>query len=210
MLQKQGCWVLGGDFNAVKSREERVGKHNDSRSIFDFSSFIRDLNLIDLQMGGRKFTWYNTNGESMSMLDRFLILQDMMPVLGSCTQIGLNRKISDHFPIILKSDSRDWGPRPFKSLNCWTEHECFAKLAAESWNSKEITGWAGYKCKEKFKNLKTFLKAWNKERFGNFDDVINMEANKIADLDLANEERDLEDNEVLLRSNCFSKIRNLL
>lgn len=63
--QKQGCRLIGGDFNVVKCRQERVGRHIDNRSMADFSDFISNLGLIDLQMGGRRYTWCNSNVNSI-------------------------------------------------------------------------------------------------------------------------------------------------
>lgn len=91
---KKGCWLLGGDFNTVKCREEKMGIHFDSGSMSDFANFINDAQLVDLQLGGRKYTWYKTNGKAMSRLDRFLFSQGMANLLGNCTQTGLKRKFS--------------------------------------------------------------------------------------------------------------------
>lgn len=48
MNMNKGWCLLGGDFKAVRCREEKVGRHIDSRSMSNFSSFINDLQLIDL------------------------------------------------------------------------------------------------------------------------------------------------------------------
>lgn len=138
--RKKGCWLIGGDFNTVKCREKKVGRHIDSGSMADFSAFINEAQLIDLQMGGRKYTWYKTNWKAMSRLDRFLLSPQKLAVLGSCTQFGLKRKISYHCPVILKPDRRDWGPRPFKSLNCWIEDPDFIRVASEFWREHQVNG----------------------------------------------------------------------
>lgn len=131
MCNKNGCWLLGGDFNTIRCREEKVGSHIDAGSMSDFSTFINDLQLIDLQMGGRNYTWYMRNGEAMSRLDRFLLSQEMLNALESCVQLGLKRKISDHCPVILKPDNRYCGTKPFRVLNCWTDDPEFIKIASK-------------------------------------------------------------------------------
>lgn len=73
--------MLAGDFSIVKSSDEKVEKHLDSGSISDFSNFIVDLQLTDLQMGRRRFTWYKSNGNAMSRLNLFLISAEMLHVL---------------------------------------------------------------------------------------------------------------------------------
>ncbi|MCI37044.1 endonuclease/exonuclease/phosphatase family protein, partial [Trifolium medium] len=90
---KQGLWVslsarlqsmegmrvcVCGDFNVVRCLEERrssrAGPHPSDH--IPFNSFIDDNNLIDLQLCGRKFTWYKRDGISMSRLDMFLLSEE--------------------------------------------------------------------------------------------------------------------------------------
>lgn len=55
------------------------------------------------------------------------------------------------------------------------EHPDFSKVAKEQWESYQIEGWAGYRCKEKLKQLKLFFRGWNRVTFGNFDEQIEKE-----------------------------------
>lgn len=189
--------------------QEKRGKTCDLNSMADFRDFI-ELDLIDLPIGGRKFSWYKPDGKSMSRLDRFLISPNMLSTIGKCSQLGLKRKLSDHCPILLKSDARDWGPRPFRVLNCWTDSPECKQVVEEEWKNCTIDGWAGYRCKEKLKSLKLFLRDWNKNRFGNFDEQIQQEVNSIQNFDLKNEEGDWTDNDALLRADCFAKLWKLM
>ncbi|GKV22123.1 hypothetical protein SLEP1_g32015 [Rubroshorea leprosula] len=63
----------------------------------------------------------------------------------------------------------DWGPKPFRSLDCWLELKEFSSFVQEKWSSYIVEGWEGFKLKEKFKLLKNDLKKWNKEVFGHID-----------------------------------------
>nr|GFA10970.1 hypothetical protein [Tanacetum cinerariifolium] len=45
-------WVVFGDFNAVRSREERMGCIFDDAEAYSFSDFITRVGLIDLPLGG--------------------------------------------------------------------------------------------------------------------------------------------------------------
>ena len=63
-----------GDFNSVRSAEERRFVRG-SQLVHDFApfnDFIQECALVDLPLGGRKFTWYKGDGRSMSRIDRFL------------------------------------------------------------------------------------------------------------------------------------------
>ncbi|GKV45749.1 hypothetical protein SLEP1_g52800 [Rubroshorea leprosula] len=69
---------LLGDFNAVRSSGERAGCNGISREMKDFDSFIIESGLVDLPMVGRKYTWYNANGQHMSWIDRFLVSEEWL------------------------------------------------------------------------------------------------------------------------------------
>jgi len=64
-----------GDFNSVRSEEERRGRSVVFRQVDadNFNNFIDSSFLIDLPICGRLFTWYRGDGVSMSRLDRFLV-----------------------------------------------------------------------------------------------------------------------------------------
>lgn len=53
-------WCVMGDFNSIKSLEERKGVDGFDRSeeMQCFGEFMSDAGLIDLPLIGRKFTWY--------------------------------------------------------------------------------------------------------------------------------------------------------
>ena len=78
----------------------------------------------------------------------------------------MERNFSDHCPVLLRSKSIDWGPKPFRIMDCWLNDTSFKKAVEESWTSNQQSGWGGYVLKEKIKALKNRLKVWNREQFG--------------------------------------------
>lgn len=57
--------------------EERRGLSEagmqDRREMEDFNSFIYAMELSDIPILGRRFTWFRPNGQALSRLDRFLV-----------------------------------------------------------------------------------------------------------------------------------------
>lgn len=82
IMSKRGfdgvLWCLVGDFNAIKNRSERRGTSLISQDSYnvEFQSFIDELDLIDLPVLGKKFTWFRPDGSAMSRLDRFLVTEE--------------------------------------------------------------------------------------------------------------------------------------
>lgn len=79
----------------------------------ELCEFIEDMGLIDLPLTGRKYTWHRANGGCMSRLDRFLISDEWIVKWGEHTQWGLPRSVSDHCPILLKTNSINLGAKAF-------------------------------------------------------------------------------------------------
>ncbi|KAF1864335.1 hypothetical protein Lal_00021991, partial [Lupinus albus] len=109
-------WCIIGDFNSVKSSEERKGResHGRLKEMRNFNGFINNLALIDLPLVGRRFTWIKGDGRTMSRLDRFLITSNWAKKWPSFIQKGLQRLVSDHCAVVLLDSNLDWGPKPFR------------------------------------------------------------------------------------------------
>ncbi|GKE09611.1 reverse transcriptase domain, reverse transcriptase zinc-binding domain protein [Tanacetum coccineum] len=60
MNSKEVIWILFGDFNVVRTREERSGSNFVERDARSFNKFIANKGLEDLAIGGRRFTRFNS------------------------------------------------------------------------------------------------------------------------------------------------------
>ncbi|KAJ9559867.1 hypothetical protein OSB04_005027 [Centaurea solstitialis] len=65
-------WVIFGDFNEVRGEHERFNSVTNQKGAEDFNDFIRRNKLIDIRMGGTKYTRVSDDGFKLSKLDRFL------------------------------------------------------------------------------------------------------------------------------------------
>jgi hypothetical protein len=52
-------WALGGDFNLIRSPENRNKAGGDIGEMNIFNEMISDLNLVEMPLSGRNFTWSN-------------------------------------------------------------------------------------------------------------------------------------------------------
>ncbi|GKV29210.1 hypothetical protein SLEP1_g38156 [Rubroshorea leprosula] len=203
---RKGNWCLGGDFNAVRSVEERAGSNGVSKEMVEFNNFIHDARLVDLPLTGRKYTWYNSNGLYMSRIDRFLLSEEWLMKWNDIRQWGLKRTVSDHCPILLKEEKVDWGPKPFKFFDAWLEQPGCVEMIRNVWNSAEIKGWKGYRLKEKLKKTKKALKEWSGNSMTEVDKKINEAEMEIAALDSKGENSQLSTEEVDRRKCCFLQL----
>jgi len=82
-------------------------------------------------------------------------------------QYVLRREVYDHCALVIKSVEKDWGPKPFRSIDVWFLERGFNTLVKEKWKSFSVQGNEISRFKEKMKLLKSELKVWNREVFGN-------------------------------------------
>ncbi|KAI8535207.1 hypothetical protein RHMOL_Rhmol10G0155700 [Rhododendron molle] len=123
---------------------------------------------------------------------RFKILQwGLQPIL-----------ISDHCLVMILDDNRDWGPKPFRFLDIWLFNPNCLKVAEETWNNVQVTGWAGF-ILQKMRAIKDRLKVWNKEEFGDINCALAVVGSELNRLDVLAEERQLTPDEKAVK--CKSK-----
>ncbi|XP_058763699.1 uncharacterized protein LOC131637125 [Vicia villosa] len=181
-----GEWIMGGDFNAIKKRSERKGRgivHN-TNDLEGFAEFIEESGLVDVPCKGKKFSWFSGDGKSMSRIDRFIISDKVVNDWGVIGQRIGDRDVSDHCPIWLEVDTKNWGPKPFKFNNEWFSCSSFYDFVEKEWNSFKVEGRGDFVLKQKLFLLKGRLKWWNKEVFGKKDLEIQEEVNEINHRDL--------------------------
>ncbi|KAG5599979.1 hypothetical protein H5410_031349 [Solanum commersonii] len=67
----EGTWVTCEEFNTVRVRAERRGCNRIANMMKDFSNYIKEMELHDLQLNGGNFTWFRgANHHSVARLER--------------------------------------------------------------------------------------------------------------------------------------------
>ena len=126
-----------------------------------FNEFIINSSLIDISLGGFKFTWTDKWGSKMSKLDRFLISESFCDVFPHVTGVVLEKGIPDHRPILLKDFKVDFGPTPFRFFHSWLEMDGFQDLLVPTWKHDGIVESSGFiSFKKKLQNLKRVIRDW--------------------------------------------------
>ena len=210
--QREQCnsWCVLGDFNFVRNERERRGINRLSginRETQGFNNFIDSMEMVDLPCIGRKFTWYRPNGKAKSRLDRFLTTFDWLQQWPGSKQYVLDRQISDHCALVLKSNVVDWGPKPFRFLDIWQEEKEFEIFVKSKWENYLVQGNEILVLKEKLKMLKSDLKGWNKDVFGHTDKIKLDIVKKIQELDMRDDEDGLDENMIMERRDLLSQLQ---
>ncbi|XP_071740585.1 uncharacterized protein [Rutidosis leptorrhynchoides] len=126
-------WVIGGDFNEVRTEDERQNCEFSKRREKMFNEFIEKCHLIDIPLCGKRFTRISDDGRKLSKLDRFLVSEDFLHSWGDVSVTSLDRRTSDPSPLILRDNNADFGPKPFKIFDLWIETKEVDSIIVEAW-----------------------------------------------------------------------------
>ncbi|GJZ71370.1 RNA-directed DNA polymerase, eukaryota [Tanacetum coccineum] len=152
-----------GDFNEVRSKEERLGSNYNQASSRFFNQFITSSGLVDVNLEGYAFTWSHPSATKMSKLDRFLVSEGIISLFPSLTALCLDRHLSDHRPILLREILTDYGPTPFRFYHSWFKWDGFDAMVEQAWNSLSHSDSNGLiRFKKKLQDLKKIIRNWVK------------------------------------------------
>ncbi|GKB90180.1 RNA-directed DNA polymerase, eukaryota, partial [Tanacetum coccineum] len=129
----KGDVIVMGDFNEVRSPNERYESVFNSQGANIFNQFISSAGLEELPLGGCKYTWCHKTGTKMSKLDRFLVFDGLWRCYPDMSSIMLDRFLSDHRPILMRESHHDYGPTSFRFYHYWFDLEGFDKFVEETW-----------------------------------------------------------------------------
>ena len=106
--------LFGGDFNIIRNPKEKNNDKYDDRWPFLFNAIIDSLNLRELKIFGRKFTWANSLPiPTYERLERVLVNPKWEQQSPLGTVAALTREISYHTPAV---KHREEGNPPSKQL----------------------------------------------------------------------------------------------
>jgi endonuclease/exonuclease/phosphatase family metal-dependent hydrolase len=98
--------LIGGDFNLLRFRHEKSKGRFDEHWPFLFNAVIDSLDLREVSMIGRQFTWANSLPEpTYEKLDRVLMdanWESKFPMVSVCALERI-KGISNHAPILLST-----------------------------------------------------------------------------------------------------------
>lgn len=210
-----GNWVTCGDFNTVRSMGERRGCSKITNVMADFSGWIEDMELHDPHLNGGNHTWFRrVNHHSAARLDRFLYSMEWEETFKNIKQQIIPRVLSNHTPVMLQWGDWEQKRSNFKFENWWLKVDGFKDLIHNWWNDFLLEGCPDYKFSVKLKMLRQKLKEWRKTVCGELNNRKNSLFEELADIDLAQNNRDFTEDEMMIRATFLveleAKIQNPL
>jgi hypothetical protein len=110
--------IIGGNFNIIRRPDEKNNDNYNDRWPFLFNAVIDTLNLRELEMVGRKFTWANNlQNQTFKKLDRILVCTDFESKYPVSSVQALSKEIFDHTPLFNSTNSPSLAYQSQSSLN---------------------------------------------------------------------------------------------
>lgn len=101
----QGPWAVTGDFNLILNQEDKSNDQIDRANLRRFRRTVAALELQDLHLHGRAFTWSNEReNPTLVRLDRVLVSMDWEELFPNAHLHGLGSDASDHCPLLLQTN----------------------------------------------------------------------------------------------------------
>jgi exonuclease III len=127
-------WMVAGDMNVTLHTMDKSNTQHTSNDMRSFQQIVNSLELMDLQLQGRKYTWCNERKvPSYVRLDRFLISTEWTQKFPNTIQKALPNTSSDHCPIMCTSTIKFPCANIFRIENNWLNQQDFTQLVNEMW-----------------------------------------------------------------------------
>jgi hypothetical protein len=165
--------LVGGDFNILRNKNEKNNDNFNARWPFVFNAIIQSLNLREIALSGRQFTWASRRAiPTFEKLDRILASVDWelkFPLVSvrALTRTGSG---SDHTPLLIDSGIKAHiGNHPRFSFELfWLSQEGFYDMVAAEWAATYAGNNPMERWQNKIRHLRRFLKGWAKNMSGKY------------------------------------------
>jgi exonuclease III len=129
-----GPWVIAGDFNQIYNSEDKNNANINRAMMGRFRRLIHDLELKEIPLVGRKFTWSNErNVPTLVKLDHVFCTASWEEIHPDCILHSNSSELPDHCPLALHLNEDVKGKRIFHFESFWTKIPDFLETMATSW-----------------------------------------------------------------------------
>jgi len=159
--------ILGGDLNFITSPLEAWGTDCEDPLSSYFNTLFRNVGLVDMKPIDMGPTWRNgqaTEAGISKRLDRFLVVDSLLPRLWKYRTWHTNSLISDHLQVTFQIEMEDTKRNyPFKFNHHWLEIPYFQSLVRDFWladfgmGAWTVMDWVV----EKLRLLKVMVRKWD-------------------------------------------------
>jgi hypothetical protein len=203
-------WMLVGDFNLMRSLDNRNRPGGNVQDMLLFNDIIHHLDVAEVPVKGRAFTWSNMQDNCLlEKLDWVFTSSEWTLAFPNTMAYTLAHAVSDHVPYVIQMESAIPRTNTFRFENHWISHPEFMPIVEQLWNQSINRGSIALIISSKLRALRRGLKAWSRE-FSNLSKLIKNTIFVLALLDGLEEQRPLSVIERNFRKQLKVHLINLL
>ncbi|XP_066318492.1 uncharacterized protein [Miscanthus floridulus] len=162
-----GPWALTGDFNLILSEADKNNDRIDRANLRRFRRTVATLELQDLHLHVRSFTWSNErDSPTLVRLDRVLVSIIWDERFPNLHLRGLGSDASDHCALLLQTNLGQMTKARFHSELFWPKFDDFGEVLAMVWWRQSSTWDPLVYLDEMLRNLLWELKRWAATKLG--------------------------------------------
>jgi len=125
-------WLVIGDFNLILHAEDKSNDNLNRRLMAEFSSTLNYLELKELKLNGRKYTW--SNNVTQTRIDRAFCTVEWDLMLPHSALEAQSSLVSDHSPLLLAGASAVLSYRGFRFEHFWPKLQGYQDVVQDAWN----------------------------------------------------------------------------
>ena len=197
----QGPWSVLGDFNLITNAEDKNNGILNRAMMGRFRRLINELELKELPLQGRKFTWSNQQeSPTLVKLDRVFCSSEWENLFPNCLLQSGASDGSDHCPLLL--GLHDVQPRKarFHFESFWCKLEGFQDAVETAWTSVDASCCPFDTLARKFRATVRRLQSWSQKKVGHVNTQLGLAREILHQLEIAQDHRALSGLELWLRN----------
>jgi exonuclease III len=191
-----GPWIVACDFNQIFKSDDKNNSNINRSSLGNFRGLIGSLDLKEVPLNGRRFTWSNQRAvPTLVKLDHVFCSTCWEEAFPDCFLYSSASEISDHCPLILKLNADLRGRCRFHFENFWPKLLGFLEEVAASWDQPVQTSCPLERVSMKLKRLERRLQSWGHGAVGNVNSQLGLAREVLHRLEMAQDSRPLSSDE---------------
>ncbi|KAM0855649.1 hypothetical protein ACQ4PT_049622 [Festuca glaucescens] len=203
-------WLLFGDFNLLVKESDKISRNVNRRYIAAFKAALNVLELAELRLHGRRYTWTSTcASQTQSKIDYCFASVEWRLVFPQSHMCAITTSMSDHFIMKLTGQLGVPSFKGFRFEEYWVKQKGFLETIIEAWGTPVQAGDHIRTLHIKLSRVLKVLRTWSRARVGNIKLLTAVAEQVILGLDYAQEQRELTLAEIALRQFLKQKIVGL-
>lgn len=205
-----GPWMVLGDFNHILQARDKNNALINSYRMGKFRCLVDDLELAEVHLNGRVFTWSNAREHpTLVKMDRVFASADWLLLYPACFLRPLPSKASDHCPMLLSTVYRFEPKKSFRFESFWSKIEGFSNVVQAAWQCPQNINDPFRRIDWLLKNTARALQRWSQCQLGNICQQIKWAKELLWLFDVAKESRVLASMECWFRAALKKRLLGL-